>query len=98
MNIKKTFLLPLTATAAISVAALSFADEDEVKLLAQTEITLQQAIDAAVAHQGGQAYEAELEDDSFDVEYEVKVINNGQRYKITVDGKSGEVKRVREKK
>lgn len=65
--------------------------------LANTVITLQQAVDIALAHQGGQAFSAELEKDSFSIEYKVKILRGKRRYKLTIDGVTGRVKRVRER-
>lgn len=71
-------------------------DADEVRVLAETKITLTQAIAAAERHQGGQAYEAKVDDDSFKPEYEVDVVKDGRVYEVRVDGVSGAVIGARE--
>lgn len=88
----------LSLAAALGLAADAHAGRKERERLAETEVTLVQAINAAEAHQGGRAYEAELEGNSFSPEYEVKVAKDGKGYEVTVDGVTGEIKRVREDK
>lgn len=93
------YLLALTMTAALGLAAGdAHAGRKERERLAETQITLVQAITTAETHHGGRAYEAELEGDSFTPEYEVKILKDGKEFEVTVDGVSGEVKRVREDK
>ncbi|WP_225410487.1 PepSY domain-containing protein [Stigmatella hybrida] len=88
------------ATAAIlggMVAGTALAkDADEIKMLAQTKITLQQAIELAQQHQGGQAFEASIDDDSFTPVYEVSVVKDNRVYEVWVDGVEGKVLRARE--
>ena len=94
-----TYLKPVTiviAAIAAAASAVAFADRDDALRLAETQITLIQAIEIAEAHQGGRAFEATLDDDSFTPEYEVDVAVDDRIYEITVDGVSGEVRRVRE--
>jgi uncharacterized membrane protein YkoI len=71
-------------------------DADEIKMLAQTKITLQQAIELAQQHQGGQAFEASIDDDSFKPVYEVSVVKDNRVYDVWVDGVEGKVLRARE--
>jgi uncharacterized membrane protein YkoI len=75
-----------------------FASEDEVLALSETKINLIQAINAAEKHQGGQAFEASLDDDSFKPTYEVAVAKNGTVYDVRIDGVTGEVLGSREDK
>jgi uncharacterized membrane protein YkoI len=88
------------ATAAILggiVAGTALAsDADEIKMLAQTKISLQQAIELAQQHQGGQAFEASIDDDSFKPVYEVSVVKDNRVYDVWVDGVEGKVLRARE--
>jgi uncharacterized membrane protein YkoI len=92
--IKPVIILAASAGLAISAAAL--ADQDDIRLLAETRVTLIEAIEIAQNHQGGQAYEATLDDDSFTPEYEVNVVVDNVSYEVTVDGVSGEVRKVKE--
>ncbi|MDC0709292.1 PepSY domain-containing protein [Stigmatella sp. ncwal1] len=71
-------------------------DADEIKMLAQTKITLQQAIELAQQHQGGQAFEASIDDDSFKPVYEVSVVKDNRVYDVWVDGVEGKVLGARE--
>jgi uncharacterized membrane protein YkoI len=55
-----------------------------------------QAIQAAETAQGGQAYEAGIDDDSFKPEYEVSIVRDDRRYDVRVDAVTGEVKGAHE--
>lgn len=93
-----TKLMILTVLTSCSlVASVAVADKDDAKMLAKAKISLVEAITAAEAHQGGQAFNAEIEDDSFNPEYEVKILKEDKIFKVTVDGVSGKVTRVKEK-
>ena len=72
-----------------------FADKPD-QAVSEAKISLIDAITAAEQHQGGVAFEAELEDNSIAPEYEVKVLQNGREYEVTIDGVNGSVKNVRE--
>lgn len=87
----------MVITLMVPIAAFAFAaDNRDIKMLAETKINLSQAIDAAQKHNGGQAIEASLEDDSFKPAYEVSVVKDGRIFDIQVDGVSGEVLGSRE--
>jgi uncharacterized membrane protein YkoI len=90
-------LMVVCAITGIGLSTVALADDAEkVKALSETKITLTQAIAAAEKHQGGQAYEASIDDDSFKPEYEINIVKDGKTYEVTVDGVSGEVIRSRE--
>ena len=55
-----------------------------------------QAIQAAETHQGGQAYEASIDDDSFRPEYEVSVLREDRTYDVRINAVTGEVLGSRE--
>ncbi len=79
------------------VADAAFASHaSELRMLAQTKISLQQAIDAAQRHQGGQALEASLDDDSFKPVYEVSIVKDNRVFDVWVDGVDGKVLGARE--
>lgn len=98
MNTFNAIARSVSITAILFGPFIAHADKNPITRLNQTHITLQQAITLAETHLGGRAYEAELEEDSFTLEYEVKIAKEDQRYKITVDAQSGEIKHVRERK
>lgn len=93
------FLKPITFIAAgvgIAISTVALADREDIARLAEAQISLVQAIEIAEQHQGGKAFEATLDDDSFTPEYEVDVVVENRIYEVTVDGVSGEVRGVRE--
>jgi uncharacterized membrane protein YkoI len=92
------FIKPIALVAAtgLVLSAAAVADQEDIRLLAETRITLIEAIEIAQNHQGGQAYEATLDDDSFTPEYEVNVVLDNLSYEVTVDGVTGEVRKVKE--
>lgn len=73
------------------------ADSNDLEMLKKAKISLIRAIEIAQNDRGGQAYDAEIEDDSFNPEFEVKVTSSGKKLKYTIDGVSGEIIRVKEK-
>ncbi len=94
-TINKT-LITLAAVSGLVLSGAALADRDDIRLLDETKITLIDAIQIAEAHQGGQAFEAKLDDDSFTPEFEVELVHEGRIYELTIDGVSGEVRRVKE--
>lgn len=93
-SIKTLALATVAATVGLTGAAM--ADADDVRNLAEAKISLVEAINAAEKHQGGKAYEANIDDDSFKPEYEVTVVKDNVSYEVSVDGVSGEVLGVRQ--
>ena len=96
MQTNHKFFVLFTATAGLLLSGAAIADRDDIRALADTKISLIEAIEIAQAHQGGIAYEAKLDDDSFSPEYEVDVVANDTIYEVTVDGVTGEVRKVKE--
>ena len=94
-SIKKFLAVGVLIGVGLPLVALAN-DADEVRALSETKISLTQAIAAAERHQGGQAYEAKVDEDSFKPEYEVDVVKDGRVYEVRVDGVSGEVIGARE--
>ena len=93
-RLNRFFLIPTTFVG-LACAGVALADKEELELLSQTSISLTEAIDIAEKHQGGRAYEANLDDDRFSPEYEVGVAVGTVVYEVTVNGITGEVARVR---
>ncbi len=81
----------LTALMVFAGAFAVNADGGDVRMLSETKISLTQAIASAEKHNGGQAYEASLDDDSFKPAYEVTVAKDGRIFDVQVDGVTGEV-------
>lgn len=88
----------ILCTAIIAVVPFAQAQTKTEKKLAEASITLKQAIDIAEKETGGTAFEAEIERNSFNVEYEVELMVSGQKYEVTIDAKTSEVISVREDK
>ena len=95
MQTNHKFSVLFTATAGLLLSGAAIADRGDIRALADTKISLIEAIEIAQAHQGGIAYEATLDDDSFSPEYEVDVVANDAIYEVTVDGVTGEVRKVK---
>lgn len=97
MNLKRNAAC-LAAVLLLFFAAVpeAGADNNEIQLLAETEINLSQAIAAAEKHNGGQAIEASLDDDSFKPAYEVSLVKDGRVFDVQVDGMTGEILSARE--
>lgn len=92
----RKFLLPLFAVSGLVASVASASQAREVRMLTQTKVTLQQAIDAAQRHQGGQALKASLDDDRANPVYEVSVVKDSRVYDVWVDGVNGKVLEARE--
>ncbi|MEY6433506.1 PepSY domain-containing protein [Thioalkalicoccus limnaeus] len=73
-----------------------WADRDAIRMLSEAKISLIDAIRSAETHQGGQAIEAGLDDDSFRPAYEVTVVKDGRVFDVQVDAVNGAVFGVRE--
>ena len=84
-----------SATVNIAQASESKAEEaKELKLFSQAKISLIKAIKAAEKKTGGKALEAELDDGSSTVQFEITILKNGKIYEVIVDGKTGKVLKV----
>lgn len=75
---------------------VAYADLSDIRRLEETKITLIQAVEAAQKHQGGQAVEATIDDDSFKPAYEVSIAKDGKLFDVQIDGLTGEVLGSRE--
>lgn len=91
----KNVFKPVVLSAAVLFSGAALADKDDVRLLAETKITLVEAINIAEKHQNGRAYEASLDDKKFTPVYEVNVVVGDVIYEIDVDGVTGEVRKVK---
>jgi uncharacterized membrane protein YkoI len=92
----KKWIAPVLVLAGLGVAGAAIADRDDVRALKGAKITLVQAIQAAETAQGGQAYDAGIDDDSFKPEYEVSIVREDRSYDVRVDAVTGEVLGARE--
>jgi uncharacterized membrane protein YkoI len=66
----------------------------ELQLFKQASISLLDAIKAAEDKTGGKAIEAEINEKSAAVQFEVEVLKDGQVHEVMVDGKTGKVLKV----
>ena len=66
----------------------------ELKLFSLAKISLTEAIKAAEQKVGGKAMEAELDDESNTVQFEIEVLKDGKIHEVLVDGKTGKVLKV----
>ena len=66
----------------------------ELKLFGQAKITLTEAIKAAEQKTGGKAMEAEVDDESNTVQFEIEVLKDGKIHEVLVDGITGKVLKV----
>lgn len=85
-------------TMAAFIATPAQADTDEITAVKQAKISLVDAIHAAEQHQGGRAFEASLDDDSFTPTYEVSLLAEEKLYDVRIDAVSGAVLSTREDK
>ena len=103
MNTKHSkMLIALCATAAIAAGSVNLAQAEksenkeakELQLFGQATISLQEAIKAAEQKTGGKAMEAEINDESAAVQFEIEVVKDGKVHEVMVDGKTGKVLKV----
>lgn len=94
--------LPIRNLAAAAViggaatAGVAIADVEDARALSNADISLVDAIVAAEGATQGQAFDAQIEDDSFSPEFEVSVVADGKIYDVIIDGVTGEVTSTRE--
>ncbi len=69
-------------------------DAKELQLFSQAKISLSEAIKAAEQKTGGKAMEADINDESSTVQFEIEVIKDGKVHNVLVDGKTGNVLKV----
>ena len=86
----------IAGTAANLAQAGESKDEEakELKLFSQAKISLTKAIKAAEQKTGGKAMEAEVDDESNTVQFEIEILKDGKIHKVIVDGKTGHVLKV----
>jgi len=84
-------LILLSAITATNVLAHRHEHESEAAALAQTKISLQQAVDTATAAVPGQVLSAELDERRDQTAYFVEVVDQGRIYEVTIDSQSGKV-------
>ncbi|CAA9889301.1 conserved exported hypothetical protein [Candidatus Methylobacter favarea] len=83
--------------AAVNAAQAGESKEKEAKeltLFSQAKISLTEAIRAAEKKTGGKAMEAEVDEESNTVQFEVETVKDGKVYEVKVDGKTGSVLKV----
>lgn len=73
-------------------------DHKEIEHLANAKITLAQAIEIAEKASGGKAFDASIEDDAKQPEFEVEVVKDNKIHKVLVNGVDGKVISVQEDK
>jgi uncharacterized membrane protein YkoI len=95
------FLTALFATVIIAgTANLAQASESkekeakELQLFSQAKISLTDAIKAAEHKTGGKAMEAEVDDESSTVQFEIEVLKDGKVHEVKVDGITSKVLKV----
>ena len=71
-------------------------DRKEIEHLANAKITLIQAVEIAEKASSGKAFDASIEDDTSQPEFEVKVVKDNVVHKIMVNGIDGKVLNMRE--
>ena len=86
----------MTATAANVAQAGESKEKEakELKLFSEAKITLTEAIKAAEKNVGGKAMEAELDDESNTVQFEIEVLKDGKIHEVMIDGITGKVLKV----
>ena len=91
------FATVMMAGTAVNMAQASESKEKEAKelqLFRQAKISLTDAIKAAEHKTGGKAMEAEVNDESSTVQFEVEVLKDGKVHEVKVDGITGKVLKV----
>ena len=101
-NNHNKFLTALFATVIMAGTTMNQAQASESKdkeakelqLFSQAKITLTDAIKAAEHKTGGKAMEAEVDDESSAVQFEVEVVKDGKVHEVKVDGITGKILKV----
>ena len=91
------FTLVIIAGSAANMAQAGESKEKEAKeltLFSQAKISLIDAIKAAEKKVGGKAMEAELDDESNTVQFEIEILKDGKIHEVIVDGITGKVLKV----
>ncbi len=66
----------------------------ELQLFSQAKISLSEAIKAAEQKTGGKAIEAELDDESDTVQFEIEILKDGKIHEVLVDSITGKILKV----
>jgi uncharacterized membrane protein YkoI len=92
-----TLAMVIMAGTAVNMAQAGESKEKEAKelqLFSQAKISLSDAIKAAEHKTGGKAMEAELDDESSTIQFEIEILKDGKVHEVMVDGKTGKVLKV----
>ena len=95
--LKALLAMIIMSGTAVNVAQAGESKDEEAKelqLFSQAKISLHDAIKAAEQKTGGKAMEAELNDESDTVQFEIEVLKDGKIHEVMVDGKTGHVLKV----
>lgn len=100
MTGRKSLVIGTFVAAALAMSLAQAADgmkeeQREAQGLAQTKISLVQAIQAAEQHVGGKAVSARLEHERDGYVYEVEVLQGGKATDVEVDAADGKVIRAK---
>jgi uncharacterized membrane protein YkoI len=87
-------LMIVTVTNVAKAGESKDKEAKELKLFGEAKISLCEAIKAAEQKVGGKAMEAELDDESETVQFEIEVLKDGKIHEVLVDGKTGKVLKV----
>ena len=87
-------IMTVTATNVVQAAESKEKEAKELQLFSQAKISLTEAIKVAEQKTGGKAMEAEVDDESNTVQFEIEVLKDGKIYEVMVDGKTGKVVKV----
>lgn len=91
------FAMIIASGTAVNMAQAGESNEKEakeLKLFNQDKIPLTEAIQTAEKKVGGKAVEAEMDDESNTVQFEIEVVKDGKVQNVLVDGKTGEIVKV----
>ena len=91
------FTVAIIASTTANVAQASESKDKKAKeltLFSQAKISLCEAIKAAEQKTSGKAIEAELDDESGTVQFEIKILKDGKIHEVIVDGTTGNVIKV----
>ncbi len=97
MILTALFTMIITAGTVANVAQAAESKDNKVKelqLFSKARISLSEAIKAAELKTGGKAIEAELDDESKTVQFEIEIVKEGKIHEVIVDGETGHVLKV----
>jgi uncharacterized membrane protein YkoI len=95
--LKALFAMVIMTSITANVAQAGESKDEEakeLKLFGMAKITLIEAIKAAEQNVGGKAMEAEVDDESNTVQFEIEILKDGKIHEVMVDGKTGKVIKV----